>query len=454
MQNIPPLFQHQKQTVELLKKSSIVFDASDPGTGKTRSALTAYSDRRKAGGKCALVLAPKSILKSAWGNDCAKFTPELTYSIAYANNREKAFQAPADIYITNIDAAKWLAKQPKSFFDKFDTLIIDEGTFFKHHTSARSKAAAKIAPYFQFRELMTGTPNSNTITDIWHQVYILDGGQRLGRSFYAFRNTACTPKQVGPSPNMVKWSDRPGIHEAVASLLGDITIRHKFEDCTDIPDNFEYTTEFDLSPGHRAKYEELKRHSVLELKSGDVSAVHAASLATKLLQVASGAAYGETISATDGYHLIDTDRYEFVIDLANQRQHSIVFFLWTHQRDELIKHAVTAGLTYAVIDGNTSDAKREEIVAQYQMGFYRVLFAHPASAAHGLTLVKGTATIWASPPHNLDWYVQGNRRIYRTGQTKKTETIVVVAPGTLEEKVYASLQAKNFNMSTLLGLLE
>jgi SNF2 family DNA or RNA helicase len=253
---------------------------------------------------------------------------------------------------------------------------------------------------------------------------------------------------------MVKWSDRPGIHEAVASLMSDITIRHKFEDCTDIPDNFEYTTEFELNPQHRAHYEDLRKHSVLELARGDVSAVHAASLATKLLQVASGAAYGEAISATDKYFLIDSDRYELVTDLANARQHSIVFFLWTHQRDELIKHAMASGLTYAVIDGSTSDSKREEIVAQYQMGFYRVLFAHPASAAHGLTLVKGTATIWASPPHNLDWFVQGNRRIYRTGQKHKTETIIVVAKDTIEEKVYASLMNKNVNMQSLLGMLE
>lgn len=452
-----PLFQHQMQTIALLNSSSIVFDTSDPGTGKTRSALEAFNMARKAGSGCALVLAPKSILKNAWGNDCAKFTPNLKYSIAYANNRAEAFQKEADLYITNIDAAKWLAKQPKEFFAKFDRLIVDESTFFKHHTSARSKALAKIAPYFQFRELMTGTPNSNTILDIWHQIYILDGGQRLGRSYYGFRQTACTPKQVGPSPNMVKWSDRPGIHEAVASLIGDITIRHKFEDCTDIPENFEYTVDFEMDTSHRISYEELRRHSILELKQGDISAVHAASLATKLLQVASGASYGSIISTAFGgpdYLLVNGDRYELVIDLVEQRQHSIVFFLWSHQRDELVKHASACGITFAVIDGDTSDTKREEIVAQYQMGFYRVLFAHPASAAHGLTLVRGTATIWASPPYNLDWFIQGNRRVYRTGQTQKTETIVVVAKGTIEEGVYQSLKDKNVNMQSLLGMLE
>lgn len=456
MQTIPALFEHQQRTVKLLGESTSVFDMSDPGTGKTRSALVGFLNRFKADNdnKCALVLAPKSILRSAWGNDIKKFTPELSFSIAYASNREAAFKADANVYITNIDATKWLYKQKPEFFDKFSTIIIDEGTFYKHQTSARSKALAKIIKYFKFRELMTGTPNSNTITDIWHQVYLLDGGARLGKSFYAFRATACIPKQVGPSPNMVKWVDRPGVHEAVASLLSDITIRHKFEECTDIPANYEYTVPFDMSTKHRGHYEELRKTSVLELQAGDVNAIHAASLATKLLQVASGAAYGETLQGSkDRYINIDNDRYEMVIDIANQREHSIVFFLWTHQRDELVKQADACGLTYAVIDGDTSDTRREEIVELYQKGFYRILFAHPASAAHGLTLVKGTATIWASPPHNLDWFVQGNRRIYRTGQTAKTETIIIVATDTIEEKVYESLMNKNLNMQTLLGMV-
>lgn len=454
MQNIPPLFAHQQQTVQLLGTSSIVLDLSDPGTGKTRSALVGFHNHFLQDGKKALVLAPKSILKSAWGNDITKFLPGTTYSIAYASNRAQAFENEANIYITNIDATVWLAKQKPIFFAKFSTIIIDEGTFFKHHTSARSKALAKITKYFKYRELMTGTPNSNTITDIWHQVFLLDEGQRLGKSFYGFRSTACIPKQIGPAANMVKWTDRPGVHEAVASLLSDITIRHNFEECTDIPANQEYTVSFELSTRHRNDYEDLRKNSVLELRTGDVTAIHAASLTTKLLQVASGAAYGDSLTGKSTYHVIDTERYELVIDLAMQREHSIVFFLWTHQRDELIKQATNNKLSYAIIDGNTSDTQREEIVAMYQKGFYRILFAHPASAAHGLTLVKGTATIWASPPYNLDWFVQGNRRIYRTGQTLKTQTIIVLAKGTLEEKVYESLMAKNINMQTLLGMLE
>jgi len=79
--------------------------------------------------------------------------------------------------------------------------------------------------------------------------------------------------------------------------------------------------------------------------------------------------------------------------------------------------------------------------------------AHPQSAAHGLTLTKGTTTIWASPTYNLEHFLQGNRRIYRAGQTQKTETIVVLAPNTVEEGVFKKLQEKDVRQGSMLNLL-
>ena len=91
---------------------------------------------------------------------------------------------------------------------------------------------------------------------------------------------------------------------------------------------------------------------------------------------------------------------------------------------------------------------------EFQEGKYQVLFAHPQSAAHGLTLTKGTATIWAGPTHNLEHFLQGFKRVYRIGQTQKTETIVVVAEDTIDEKVWASLQTKKVRLVALLEELE
>lgn len=444
---------HQKVTGTFLRKHKIVFDMSDAGTGKTLPEILDMWERRsKKHGKCALVLASKSLLESAWADDIQKFCPSLTFSVAWAENRQSAFDADADVYITNHDAAKWLSNQPKKFFEKFDTLIIDESTAYKHHTSQRSKAIGKIAKYFEYRRLMSGTPMTNGVCDIWHQMFILDGGARLGKSFFAFRSAVCTPKQVGPDANMVKWVDKDNAEAIVSALIKDVVVRHIFEDCVDIPPNHRYSINYHLNKRHMERYKELQDESMLMVKDKTVSAINGAVLYAKLLQVASGAVYGDDDDSGEGtYTLLDTGRYELVLDLVEERKQSIVFFYWKHQRDELIKQAEKRGLRYAVFDGSvTRKGEREEITRNFQAGFYDVIFAHPKSAAHGLTWTKGTATIFASATPNLEWYLQGLKRIYRIGQKEKSETIMIIAPGTIEEAVYESLTLKDGKQMTLL----
>jgi SNF2 family DNA or RNA helicase len=445
-----PHFKHQLVSLDFLRKQPCVLDASDPGTGKTRVAIEAFEERRMRGGRAALVMAPKSLLRAAWEADIRKFAPHLRVSIATAEKREAAFKAEADFYVTNHDAAVWLAKQSKTFFSKFDTLIIDELGAFKNSTSQRSKAVNKIKQHFNYRLGMNGTVTPNSVTDVWNQMFIIDDGQRLGPSFFAFRQAVCTPKQVGPSAQMIKWEDRPGASDAVSKLMEDVTIRHKFEDCIDIPANHQYAVPYFLSNAQQKSYDQMEAAQITLLGTQLVTAVNAATAATKLLQIASGAVYDES----GDYHLIDTGRYELVLDMAEERQHTVIFFLWKHQKDYLVAEAKKRGLSFCLIDGSVSDKDRQQAVDFFQKGFYRICFAHPQSAAHGLTLTRGTATIWASPTYNLEHYQQGLKRIYRAGQTQKTETITIVAPNTIEDRVWAALQAKQVKMSDLLTQLE
>jgi SNF2 family DNA or RNA helicase len=445
-----PLFDHQKVSIDFLKDHHKVFDASDPGTGKTRVAIEAFARRLSEGGGKALVIAPKSLLRAAWQEDFQKFAPHIRVQCAYARNREEAFWEDADVYVTNHDATKWLAKQEPRFFDKFDTLIVDEIGAFKHSTSQRSKALAKIKDRFHYRLGMNGTPSPNTITDLWHQMYIIDDGACLGNSFFRFRQATCIPRQVGPSANMLKWEDREGASDAVSKLMEDNCIRHKFEDCLSIPANFEYAVHYELSTPQKIVYQAMETAQIALLSGNNtINAVNAAAVTTKLLQISSGAVYDEDGEA----RLVDKGRYETVLDLAEQRKHSVVFFLWKHQKEQLVAEAKKRKITYTVIDGSVSDTDRHNAVNLFQQGMYRIVFAHPQSAAHGLTLTKGTATIWASPTYNLEHYQQGFRRIYRAGQTEKTETIVVVAENTIEERVWEALKNKKVKMDELLTQL-
>lgn len=447
--NTPPLFDHQQATVEKLASTPLLFDMSDPGTGKTRAHLQAFWQRRQAGGGKALVLGTKSILQSAWGNDIDRFFPGMRYAVAYAHNRERAFMQNADVYITNHDAVKWVASHTK-YLDGFDTLIVDESTAFKNPQAQRSKALRKLSERFEHRELLTGTPNPNSVTELWHQVLLLDGGERLGQSFYKYRLAVCEPHQVGPRPEMIEWRDKPGSEAAVYALISDISIRHEFEKCNSIPENFVTGVYFDLPRAAQAAYDEMQDHAMITVGDKEISAINAASVTQKLLQIAAGAMY----DGTGGYEIIDRGRTDLVLDLIEERKHCVVAFLWKHQRDLLIEGAKARGLTFGVIDGETNVTARGRLVEEFQAGQLKVMFAHPQSAGHGLTMTKGTSTIWTSPTWNAEHYEQFNHRIYRAGQTERTETVHVCARGTLDERVYAVLHKKVSAMDILRQLME
>jgi len=303
---IPPYYENQEETLDLLGKQDRVLDFSDPGTGKTRPALGAYIRRLNTHGKRCLVLATKSILQSAWGDDIDKFFPGTHYDIAYANNRKKLLlESGAEIIITNHDAVRQLvgpkAIVPAKFWKDFDTVIVDESTAFKNHQSQRSKALYKIARSMEFRECMTGTPNPKSVLDVWHQAKIVDDGERLGVQYWKFRSAVCEPVQVGPDRHMIEWRDKEGAEYAVFDLLEDITIRHKFEDCQDIPPNkiTEYCIE--LPQKSRRAYNDMMTIAMAMMSDGKIlTAVNAASVHQKLMQMASGAVYGP-----GGYSVLD-----------------------------------------------------------------------------------------------------------------------------------------------------
>lgn len=441
--NIPAPYAHQKTTTDFIIDTKCCLITSDPGTGKTRAVLDAHV---VLGGR-ALVLAPLSILEAAWGEDISKFQPNIKYGVAYAKNRKQIFEdITNEMVITNFEAVNFLFKNTQYLKD-FDTIIIDEFTAFKNRSAKRSKNLNKIISHFTNRIAMSGTPNSNTILDIWHPVYLIDNGQRLGARFYSFRHQACTPKFNGFAN---EWIDKPGIEETVADKLSDISIRFALTDCMDLPDKIVRTINTKLTPNVQKQYKTLAEESVLYTKSGTVNAVHAAARVKKLLQLVTGAVYDE-----DGVvQFVHQERYDIVMTLVSQRAHTLVAFNWKHERDALVEMANKEGITYDIIDGSVKPEKRNDIVARYQAGHIKVLFCHPQSAGHGLTLTKANTVIWCSPTYNAEHYQQFNQRIYRAGQTQKTETILIQARNTWEPEVYEKLNTKLGRMENLLHILK
>lgn len=448
--NIPAPYEHQVAARDFKVANPRVLDTSDPGTGKTRSTLDAFSALKDAGEvDYLLVLAPLSILQPSWAEDCRKFTPHLACQVVTSKEKWAAMPpaVAADVFVTNHDSVRWLAdwKAPGRW-----AICIDEFTVYKHRTSQRSKAIAALRKHFDVRWLLSGTPNSNGICDVWHPAFLCDDGARLGKQFWGFRSQVCTPESSGPGGQFTVWKDKPHAQAVVADRLKDITFRVKFEDCLDVPENVMRHMSVDLPKKLMLQYKQLAREAALEHDSGMlITAIHAGAKAQKLLQLCSGALY----DGEGGYKVFDTSRTDLTLELVQQREHSVVAFNWRHQRDLLCAGADAMGITYGVIDGTVPVKERNVLVERYQNGQLQTMFCHPQSAGHGLTFTRGTATIWPSPTSNAEHFQQFNRRIYRAGQTQRTETICIAANDTREKDVYECLNDKLDRMDELLNMI-
>lgn len=447
----PPPWKHQEKTFAFASNHDLVFDSSDPGTGKTRAHIDVVADRlERSTASGVLVVCPKSLMEPAWKKDFFEFSPATRLSLAFAENREEAFDKPAPVYVVNSDGVKWLESKGKRWMKKRfglnPQLIIDESTSFKNYNSDRSRAMRKVAKHFELRTMMSGTPITSSIIDIWHQMFILDRGETFGTSLTRFRQQT----QVNIGAHFAKWVDIPGIEEVIAAAMKHLTVRHRFNEVMDVPENFSRTIDIQLSKKHLAQYNQLKKEAYVQLKDGKVDAVNAAVLRNKLLQLASGAVYDG-----EGYaHVLDPQRYELVADMVGEREASVVFINWRHQRDSIIKELNKRGLKNATLDGSVPNSERAGIVEDFQAGNLRAIIMHPATGAHGLTLTRGRTTIWASPTDHPDFFIQGKHRVYRGGQKHKTENIVILGEGTLERRVFNQTHTKHGRIVNLLDILE
>ena len=435
---------HQRAFAQRWGTAQRILNLSGCGTGKTGACIHAIQENWPQAR--VLVLGPLSILRPAWGGDLNAFWPQTEYDIAYAKNRRKVFgNTNTQWVISNHDAIKDIVDN--GWHRNFEVLIVDEADAFRNKDSQRSKALAKATEEVPIVTLMTGTPTPKSILDIWHLAFCVDRGERLEQNFFGFRANVCVPKPV--IKNVVKWVDKPQARDIVTAMLSDITFRVNLDDVVELPELITRTVALDLPDSIRRHYEKMRRESLIELETGTISAIHAGARLQKLLQILSGTVYDEQGIAKD----VHKERHELVLDLVEESDASLVAFQWQHQRTGLEAEAKKRKIDYAFIDGTTSVKAREQIVEDYQNGRLQVIFAHPQSAGHGLTLTRGNRVIWASPTFRADLYEQFNHRIYRKGQKRKCEVLHVAANHTAEVEVYASLAEKQANMADLLALM-
>lgn len=406
------------------------------GLGKTISTLTAISDLIESGEvKNVLVIAPKRVAQTVWSSEIENWyhTRHLTYSkiLGTAKQREKAYHAQADIHIINRENIVWLAQTLKW---KWDMVVIDELSSFKSSTSKRSRALFKMRPHFSRIIGLTGTPQPNGIEDLFGEFKVIDGGERLGKTLSGFRAEYMQPAWT-QNGIVYKWRPRPKAEEIVHGKIADISVSMKAVDHLDMPDLVSSNFVVELDAKQRKVYEELKKELYAEVGEDIVVAKTAATLAGKLLQLATGRVYDEDKNIID-LHEAKLDALEEIIE---QTDDNIMLCYW-------FKHSLPA------IKQRFPYAQELENIDDWNSGKIKLLLLHPASAGHGLNLQRGGHTmVWYTVPWSLELYQQATARIYRQGQTSKTVNLIhIVTKNTFDQKVIEAIKEKNTSQESLM----
>jgi len=424
-------------------------------TGKTVSTLTAIEDliyNRFEINKV-LVIAPLKVADITWQEELEKWDHlknlRLSKAIGSAEIRTEALERNADIYTINRENTKWLVDYyVKKKKWPFDCLVIDESSSFKNNQSQRFKALRRVTPITSRVICLTGTPAPNSLLDLWPQIYLLDQGERLGKTITTFRNTYFNPGRRNQYV-VFDYVLKPGAEKQIYSKIGDIAVSLKTSDHLKMPERVDNFIKIRMPGRVREIYYKMERDYILELEDEDITAANAAAVMNKLLQMANGAVYtdvGQDIKRSV-FHIHDL-KLEALKEILedNEGVPVMVFYNYKHDLSRLKEYFKE----HKPRELKTFDDKRD-----WDEGKIGLLLAHPKSMGHGLNLqAGGHIIVWFGLTWSLEEYQQANARLYRQGQK---ETVIInhlVVEGTEDETVIKRIKLKKMGQDDLINAVK
>lgn len=352
--------------------------------------------------------------------------------------RKRAARSSSSIHIINREAVEWLVE----FHGKawpYDTVVIDESTSFSDHKTGRWKALASCLGRISRLHILTGTPAPEGLMDLFAQIYLLDRGERFGKSISAFRRKYFTHDQYTR-----KYTPLDNAEREITRLIGDIVLVMKEEDYLDSTKPLVIERQVTMTSAELKVYKKFEREFVLDLPDGEIEALNAGALRQKLLQLASGAVY----DAERRVHLVHNHKIEELQQLIEEAQGSPILVAYWFQSS-------LARLRKAFPQAVVMD-KKAACVAPWNAGKIPILLLHPQSAGHGLNMQLGPGHIlvFFDTPAGLEPYLQVIKRIARQGQKRLVRVYHLVTQDTLDATMVPRLVKKESAQASVIGRLQ
>lgn len=443
------LHAYQRTAVEHIKEHPESALFLDMGLGKTVSTLTAIVDLINFFEVSkVLIVAPKRVAEMTWGDEVENWQHlnGLRVSVikGTAKQREAAARADADIYTVSRDNLVWLLQMWGGSKVPYDMIVLDELSSFKNHQSKRFKAAKIIRRSCNRVVGLTGTPAPNGLIDLWAQMYLVDGGVRLGKTITDYRANYFRPGAQNGGI-IYEYKPLPTTENVLSEKIADITLSMKALDFLDMPELTYINNYVELSPKVKKQYDKFEEDQVLQLmQEEEITALSAAALSNKLLQFAGGAIY----DADRQVHGVHNEKLETLVEMIEAANGSpvLVAYNFQHEKDRILD---------ALKDYGAEALEGVDSVRRWNNGEIPVLVTHPASAGHGLNMQKGgNRIIWFGVTWSLELYQQFNARLWRQGQRNGVFVHHIVARGTIDEKVIAALSGKAATQDGLMSAVK
>lgn len=419
------------------------------GLGKTVVTLTAINNLIYDSFEInkALVIAPLRVAEDTWSRESEKWDHlkhlRISKILGTPTQRRKAIAMDADIYIVNRENVVWLCNELSQIGDgwDFDAVIIDELSSFKSPKAQRFKALRKYITRSSRVIGLTGTPAPNGLIDLWSQIYLLDGGERLGKTVTGFRERYFVPNQRNQT-TIFNYKPKPEAEENINEKISDICISMKADDWLEMPERIDSIQTVRLSEKEMAAYEKFEKDAYLQFLEGEVTATSAAALTGKLLQYSNGAMY-----LPDGRYVKTSekklDMLEELVEAANGKP-VLCFYSFRHDLERIQEKFPKARKLESSKD-----------ITDWNNGEIPMLLAHPAGAGHGLNLqAGGHIIVWFGLTWSLELYQQANARLYRQGQQEAVIIHHLITEGTMDSHVLESLQGKKDVQDDLMEALK
>lgn len=440
----------------------------DMGLGKTVITLTVVNDlkyNRFALRRC-LVVAPKKVAEATWTTEAAKWQHlqhlRVIPVVGTVQQRIKALNTPGDVWVLSRDNVVWLTEHYRNAWP-FDMVVLDELSSFKNHAAKRTVALGWIRQHVKRIVGLTGTPAPNGLMDLWAQVHLLKPG-RLEKNITAYRT-----KFFERNYNGFGYMPKPGAAEAIQERLRDFCISMKAADFLQLPDCVTNVIPVALDAKAKKQYDKLEAEAVLQMEDAEITALNAAALTGKLLQLCNGEIYyeeqvldaeGRLVYEGEGdkqkiktirrqAHVHD-NKLEAFMELVEQLngKPALVFYSFQHDKARILQ-------ALSKTDLRVRELATPQDQVDWNNGQVDILLAHPASAAYGLNLQDGgNHVVWFGLTWSLELYQQANGRLHRQGQKQKVILHHLIVQGGADEDVMAALEGKATTQDKLLEALK